>query len=145
MKLYFTNQTADRHYAREVELKIEKATGIELDNPFYDGDSKEVKQLDATGTSDLSAAEIVAVDLKKIRESDGILALYTHDRNIGSSMEVAIASFMWGLPVYIITQHKHIKNHPWVQYFGIDVFDNAYEFINWYNKKHKKSLFKLGF
>lgn len=129
MKLYFTNQTSDRHNAREIELKIEQATGLVLDNPFYDGDAKEVRQLDAGEKPDMTAAEIVAVDLKRIRESSGILALFTIDRNIGSSMEVAIAAMCWGMPVYVISPHDHLRLHPWIQYFASRTFENVYEFI----------------
>lgn len=144
MKLYFTNQTIDRHKARDIELKIEQATGIELDNPFYDGDAKEAKELDGTGKSNLSSEEIVGRDIKKIREADGILALYTHDRNIGSTMEVAIAAFAWGKPVYIISNMPHVANHPWIKYFGVTVFDTPYDFIKWYVEKHNKIAQRKG-
>ncbi len=131
MKLYFTNQTIDRVNAREKELRIEQETGIDLDNPFYDGDAKEVKQLDATGTSDLTPDEIVGRDLKRIKEADGLLAYISNDKNIGSCMEIAIASFSWGKPVYVVTSCDHIYNHPWIVYFANRVFKTDYEFIKY--------------
>jgi len=135
MKLYFTNQTIDRQKAREQELKIEEATGIELENPFYDGEAKEVKSLDSTGTTDLSADEIVGMDLRKIREADGLLAYMSNDRDIGSCMEIAIAAHSWGKPVYIISPSEAHIDHPWIKYFAIRVFKSSYEFIK-YAKEH---------
>lgn len=134
-KFYFTNQTADRQNAREVELKIERNTGLILENPFYDGDAKEVRELDATGKSDLHESEIVGTDLKKIRESDGIIWYFSkpEEIHIGSSMEAAICAFSWGKPVYLISEHEKIRNHPWVKYFGIKSFATPYEFIQYAN------------
>ena len=132
---YFTNQTIDRKIAREVELKIEKATGLNLDNPFYDGEAKEVKALDGTGVSDMSADEICGADLRKIRDSDGILAYMSNDRDIGSCMEIAIASYTWGKPVYIIATTPQHFHHPWIKYFATGLFASAYEFIKFAQDK----------
>ena len=139
MKLYFTNQTIDRQHAREIELKIEQATGIELDNPFYDGDAKEVRSLDSTGKSNMTADEICGRDLKRIRDSEGLLALMTHDRNIGSCMEIAICGHSWGKPVYVIAPIEHIRMHPWIIHFATHIFENHYEFVKWYNERHSKT------
>lgn len=136
MKLYFTNQTIDRKYAREIELKIEQATGLELDNPFYDGDAKEVKALDATGHSDMTADEICGRDLKRIRDAHGLLALMTNDRNIGSCMEIAICGHAWGKAVYVIAPVEHIRKHPWIVHFATEIFTTHYDFIKWYNQTH---------
>lgn len=138
MKLYFTNQTIDRRNAREIELKIESATGLELDNPFYDGDAKEVKCLDSTGKSNMTADEICGRDLKRIRDADGLLALMTNDRNIGSCMEIAICGHAWGKVVYVIAPVVHIRQHPWIVHFATEIFENHYEFIKWWNGKHSK-------
>lgn len=137
MRLYFTNQTIDRKLAREIELKIEQATGLELDNPFYDGDAKEVKALDATGQSNMSADEICGRDLKRIRDAEGLLALMTNDRNIGSCMEIAICGHSWGKVVYVIAPVAHIRKHPWIVHFATNIFENHYEFIKWYNERTK--------
>lgn len=139
--MYFTNQTADRHKAREIEVKIEKATGLILDNPFYEHDgtpTKEIKVMDAGEKPDMSDAEIVAADLKKIKEADALLAYFSIDRNIGSAMEVAIASFAWGKPVFVIADLPNALNHPWIKYFANQVFATPYEFIQWYLKTHPK-------
>lgn len=129
-RFYFTNQTADMDNAREMELKIEEATGLELENPFFDGDQRELKQLKSTGKTNLSADEIVAMDEKKIREREGIIAFMSHDKNIGSSMEIVLAAKM-GKAVYTIATLEHIRKHPWIIHFSNKVFKNVYEFIKY--------------
>lgn len=138
-KFYFTNQTVDRKHAREIELKIEQQTGLQLENPFYDGEAKEVRSLDSTGTSDMSPDEICGVDLRKIRDCEGIVALMTSDRDIGSCMEIAICSFAWGKPVYIIAPNANAYNHPWIQYFATALFENHYGFIKYAISKWGKN------
>lgn len=139
-RFYFTNQTCDRQLARDIELKIEDATGLELENPFYDGDSKEVVELDAGKPTSITADEIVGMDLRKIRDTSGIVALFTADRNIGSSMEIAIGSYAWGKPVYVIATEEHLYSHPWIVYFATKRFRSAEEFIKFWNKRGKNEL-----
>ncbi len=131
MKFYFTNQTIERHDSRVVELKIEEQTGLELENPFYDGDAKEVKSLDAGQPSNLSDAEIVAMDLKKIRESDGVIAFITRADilSIGSWMEVFYCHHILGKPMYLISPLERVRTHPWAAHYSTKVFSNPYEFI----------------
>lgn len=144
MRYYFTNQTIDRHKAREIELKIEASTGLDLDNPFYDGDQKEARELDSTGKSNLSAEEICGRDLKRIRDCEGLLAYMSHDKNIGSCMEIAICGHSWGKPVYVIAIPEHIRKHPWIIYFATRIFDNHHAFIKWYLETHNKCAKRGG-
>jgi hypothetical protein len=132
-KWYYTNQTINRHEARRVELIIEEATGLELVNPFYDGEAKEVSELDTKGTTSLSPDEIVGMDLKKIRESHGVVAYMTTDQCIGSAMEIAIAAFSWGKPVYVIARTELFRRHPWIIHFATQIFNDAPEFISFVN------------
>lgn len=132
---YYTNQTIDRHEARRLELIIETETGIELINPFYDGEAKEVSELDTKGTTSLTPDEIVGMDLRKIRNSDGIVALMTADQCIGSAMEIAIAAFSWGKPVYVIARSDLFRKHPWIIHFSSKLFDDVHAFIE-YAKEH---------
>lgn len=131
MRFYYTNQTIARHDSRIIEEKIEAETGLELDNPFYDGEAKEVRALDAGQKSNLSDAEIVAVDIKKIAEADGIVAYIARADvlSIGSWMEIFYCKHMLGRPVYLISSIDKIREHPWVKYFSTRTFSNAYSFI----------------
>jgi len=128
---YYTNQTVDRHEARRLELIIEQETGLILNNPFYDGAAKEVSTLDTTGKTQLSEDEIVGMDLRKIRDSVGIVAMMTADQCIGSAMEIAIAAFSWGKPVYVIARKDLFRHHPWIKYFASRIFDDVHAFIEY--------------
>jgi nucleoside 2-deoxyribosyltransferase len=132
---YFTNQTVHRHRAREIELKIEKETGLRLENPFYDGEHKEIADLDAGRPIFITADEIVGADLRKIRDSDGIIALMSSFKNIGSAMEIAIGAYSWGKPVYVIATNDKLYSHPWIEYFATKRFRTPSEFIKWYHKE----------
>ena len=133
--LYFTNQTVDRKIAREVELKIEEqCPSLNLENPFYDGEAKEVKALDKNNVSNLSPDEICGTDLRKIRDTDGLLAYMSNEQDIGSCMEVAVCGHSWGKPVYIIATTEHHFTHPWIIYFATQLFKNEDEFIKWWNE-----------
>lgn len=132
---YFTNQTVHRHRARQIELRIEKETGLRLENPFYDGEHKEIADLDAGKPIKITADEIVGADLRKIRDADGILALLSSVRNIGSAMEIAIGAYSWGKPVFVIATNGKLYNHPWVEYFATKRFHTPSEFIKWYHKE----------
>lgn len=155
MRFYFTNQTIDRHYAREKELQIEKETGLQLENPFYDGDAKEIDQLDKGAPTTITADEIVGMDLRKIRESRGIVALMTSFFCIGSIMEIAICSYAFGKPVYIIDEMRlaippkvkkwlfsvfrvnldeFFYEHPWVKYFATERFRSCEEFVKYWKE-----------
>jgi hypothetical protein len=134
---YFTNQTVDRHEARRLELIIEQETGLILNNPFYDGAAKEVSTLDTIGKTQLSEDEIVGMDLRKIRDSVGIVAMMTADQCIGSAMEIAIAAFAWGKPVYVIARSDLFRHHPWIKYFASRIFDDVHAFIE-YAKENLK-------
>lgn len=132
---YFTNQLAHHKQARLVELKIERATGLHLENPFYDGEAKEIQQINAGKPITLTADEIVGMDLRKIRDSDGIIALLSSGRNIGSAMEIAIGAYAWGKPVYVIATKQKLFDHPWIKYFATQRFHTAKEFIVWFHKE----------
>jgi hypothetical protein len=130
---YFTNQLADRHEAQVIEVLIEKSTGIRLDNPFYGDDGKptvEIAQLDAGQPVTVENSTIVRMDLKKIIDSDGIIAYLTR-YSFGSPCEIALAHEMWGKPVYIIVpEHSQVSaDHPWVQELSTKVFRSVEEFV----------------
>lgn len=132
---YYTNQLSNRHEARV----IEEAVGLHLKgivktvNPFYheDGSPKpEIAQLDAGEAVTISDAEIVAVDMKLIRESDGILA-YMKSYSLGSPMELFYAHEILGKPVYVICPNVSMRTHPWLRYCTNKIFNNHKEFIAW--------------
>ncbi len=134
---YYTNQLSDRHEARVIETQIEKSTGLILDNPFYLADgtpTKEIEQLDNGQEVTVTDAEIVAVDLKKIKESDGIVA-YMKSYSLGSPMEIFYCHEILGKPVYVVCVNERMRQHPWLKFCTNRIFDNARDFIKFVNEE----------
>jgi hypothetical protein len=134
-KYYFTNNTADREHAREVQKFIMRLVpDLILDNPFYgtDGDTptKEIAELDAGIRTTVSNAEIVRMDQKKILDSVGIVAYVTR-YSWGSPCECYFAHEMLGKPVYIIVPEGSGVDaaHPWVQECSTQVFTSVMDFV----------------
>lgn len=142
---YFTNPTKDRHKAREIQLKIEKETGLELENPFYDRagtPTKEIAALDRGERADVSSGEIIHNDLKKIRDAFGIIAWITRNTSWGSISETFFSSYMLGKPTYIIfdelsrgtcsvcrASNPNNPEHPWPMGNSTKIFGNLHAFI----------------
>jgi len=138
MKYYFTNGTAERVRAREVQLLIEKATGLVLANPFYNHagtPTKEIQQLDKGLPTDVSPAEIVENDKKMIRESAGIIAYITDKASFGSAMEIFYAHDVLGKPVYTICLSEKLRRHPWLRQYSNEVFDCVDSFLKFAYKR----------
>lgn len=135
MKLYLAHPILSREDIRNKELAFEQRTGIELVNPFYDGDEAEViKKLDSEKMTLQEYAaylnekghgkEFVLDDLKAIDKYDGVVAvIYRGTPTIGTSMEA-----MWAVvpallkllgfetnkplkPVYVVT---NFPEHIWL-------------------------------
>lgn len=134
MRLYLAHPTIKRKEVREWELGFEARTGIELLNPFYDGDveRQDIKEIDAgkKGIYDrtLDNKHIVEGDLSLIRESDGVLAFVPADTLvIGTIFEITIARREFSKPVYIVAPGSHYS-HPWFIYHGCIMFDSFKDF-----------------
>jgi len=136
---YYTNPTKDRHKARELQLRIEKELAgiVELDNPFYNRagtPTKEIAQLDKGVKAEISAGEIIYNDLKKIRDSEGVLAWVTGTTSWGSISETFYSSYVLGKPTYIIFD-PHTRNninnpeHPWPKGNSTKVFGSVEAFV----------------
>lgn len=136
---YFTNPTKDRHKARELQLRIEKelAGVLELDNPFYDRagtPTKEIAQLDRGERAEISEGEIIHNDLKKIRDSEGVVAWITDGTSWGSISETFYSSYVLGKLTYIIFD-PHTRNninnpeHPWPKGNSTKIFGSVEAFI----------------
>jgi len=140
---YFTNPTDDRHRSREIQLLIEKETGLVLDNPFYDKTGKptdEIKALDNGEKPKISHNEIVDRDLEMIDNSDGLVAFITDKTSWGSIQECFYASRVIKRPTYIICDPKtrskiNNPNHPWVLRNSTKVFGTLEGFIAFAKEK----------
>lgn len=126
--LYLSHPWKSRAYIREWELYIEKTTGINLFNPFYDEPRPEVAEIDA-GTRkdyDLDYNLIVQRDLAAIKKCEGIVAIVDGGTSYGTIMEIVYA-FNMGKPVYLICTNAQEK-HPWLRYHCLTIFTSFKEF-----------------
>lgn len=119
-RLYLAHPFPTRLKIREWEIEFEKRTGIELINPFYDRNRKDVEKIDKGLLSpyDLKRQyiSIVEGDLKAINESDGIVAYHRHGTPAwGTPMEVIYTALMAKKPVFIVTNKP---GHPWSIYMA---------------------------
>lgn len=142
MKTYYlAHNFYDRKQIREWELKIEKKYHINLDNPFYDNDRNDIKELDKLKdgspeqlqyfkerNTPKMCYDIVEGDLEMIRKSDGLLTIIDNV-SIGTSMEIIMASRIYKVPVFVIT--NIVESHPWIRYFATKIFKTKEEFENW--------------
>lgn len=129
MKLYLAHPILSRADIRDKELKFEERTGIELVNPFYDGDEvRFIRPLDEGKITLQEYAahlnengkwkEFVRGDLKAVERNDGVVAvIYRGTPTIGTSMEMWHAvELTWAgrpKPVYIVT---NFPEHIWLRF-----------------------------
>ena len=138
MRLYLAHQLSTRHEIRKWELGFEKETGISLLNPFYDcPNRKDIKRMDKMKESEVKeylktrdsnqCTTIVERDLEMIRKCDGVVAFVT--KSIGTSMEVIMASRIFNMPVFVITD-KYC-NHAWIKTHSNRQFKTKEDFEKW--------------
>lgn len=114
MRLYLAHPILNREDVRKRELAFEERTGIELFNPFYDGNEADMIKLLDSGKVTLQeysaklnedgyGREFVEDDLRAIDKNDGVVAvIYRGTPTIGTSQEVMHAVEKYTLfPVYL--------------------------------------------
>jgi len=138
MKLYLAHPLPLRQEIRARELEIEKETGIELVNPFYDTGRDDIYEIDAglKGRSDpsLDFRKIVEKDIANVQRSDGVVAYITKTmHSIGTMCELWEAVRMH-IPIYIVSPDSIM--HPWVRYMvastegmGFETWDDLKEYF----------------
>lgn len=124
MRLYLAHPVLSREDIRRHEQMVEEHLGIELFNPFYDGDEAEaIRPLDEGKITIQQYAdrlnengkgrEFVKKDLRNVERLDGVVAvIYRGTPTIGTSMEIMHAVHI-GKPVFFVT---NFPEHIWVQY-----------------------------
>lgn len=121
MKLYLAHPLVLRKKIRKIELKIERETGLELENPFYDdicGNRHDVKQMDKgkmeRDDSILDYKQIVENDLTAISKCDGVVCYIEKGvYSLGTLFE-AWSAMVTGKQVYVVSPDSLM--HPWVRY-----------------------------
>ncbi len=130
---------------REAELKFEKETGFQLENPFWDemkfNPEREQLLEIKNGTRKPNffkdkefAKVIVDRDLKLIEHCDGLLAIVdVEKKSIGTLMELFYAKRTLQRKVYVIT--KTMKEHPFILALSDEIFESWEEFTKFMKGK----------
>jgi len=137
MKYYLAHPIKDRSWVRKKELVIESDTGIELVNPFYDDDRHDISDIDNGITHefsiDIDFEKIVRNDLSHIDNSDGVVAVITESKTVGTIMELMYAR-MTDKNVWIICMDNELFSHPWLRYVSDNKIYRSFE--EWRNELH---------
>ncbi len=138
MKLYLAHPTHSRKKVRELELKIEEKFGIELVNPFYDINAKEVSFVDKGEWNPFDIrvpVSVVDTDINGIDECNGVLAIIDNNIAMGLFMEIFYAKEHYK-PVIAICTNQKLQTHPWLRYCADKIFCSYNEFEEyWFNQK----------
>lgn len=134
MKLYLAHPIVIREEVRQWELGFEARTGLELLNPFYDGNKarKDIQKIDKglQGVYDktLDDEQVVLGDLENMKQCDGVLAILPKGVfTIGTIFEICIAKREMRLPIYVIVDQSY-KDHPWLKFHGCITFTDKESF-----------------
>jgi len=130
--LYLSHPLVWRKKTRKHELEFERETKINLFNPFYDYDieKKDIVRSRIVSSRKLGLT-ITNLDLKHIRDTDGLLAIIEKDvYSIGTHMEFFYNGRILKKPTYVIT--KTCAGHPWIRAYADKVFKNWKEAIEYF-------------
>lgn len=121
--VYLAHPYSKRAEAKEYQQQLadKQITAI---NPF-DRPEQAIyeRALATTGLTHAMCAEIVNMDIEKIDQADGLVALLIGTKSIGTLMEIFYAGYVKNLPVWIYVVSEQDKKHPWLRYCG-QVHDN---------------------
>jgi len=117
MKFYLAHPFDLRYEVRFWEQLIEKETGVDLINPFYDRERFDVGDIDAGRTSrsaeSLDFEGIVHNDLGLCDEADGtVMVVRPNTYSIGTVCEGWHTATILKKPVYVVGY----DGHPWLRY-----------------------------
>jgi len=148
LKLYLAHPLEARELCREAESRIECESSVDILNPFYDTQRKEIYKMDKGGLdrrSDdfllkLNFEKIVTTDLMHLESCDGVLAYVDLEYyTIGTICELW-HGLKHGKIIYIIT--PNCASHPWLRFMvirsGGGFFKDFDEFCQWCKENHKK-------
>lgn len=128
MTLYLAHPFDSRHKIRAWELSFEFRTGIELINPFYDTDRKDIEKIDRGEASkfDFDPFTIVTGDLELVYNADGLVAIVEGQKQIGTIMEIVYANY-YKKPVYLVVTNGQERS-PWLIYHATRIFTTLGDF-----------------
>ena len=128
MTLYLAHPFDARKWIREWELGFEKRTNIDLVNPFYDVERRDIEEIDLgrhERYEKINSKELVLRDVNKIYNSDGMISFVTGDLSYGTLMEM-VYNHLIDHPNYMYVSNGH-QDHPWLKYHSTKIFTDLGE------------------
>ena len=122
-KVYLAHPYARKDEGKVIQTKLE-TLGVEVINPFERAEQviydRKIKPGSiATGLDGQDCIDIVEMDLKKIDESDAVVAFMPDGApSIGTFMEVFYAGHVKHMPVISLAPSDRQAHHPWVRYYS---------------------------
>ncbi|KKN40885.1 hypothetical protein LCGC14_0729070 [marine sediment metagenome] len=123
MRLYLAHNYGTRHLVKNlIQPMWEKDFDVELLNPFasrpelydiVDSSEKYAKHINEQ-LGGATAREIVEMDLRNIRESDGLIA-YMKNVSIGTNMEIFYNAYILNKPTIAIVHEEDLLHHVWLR------------------------------
>jgi len=122
VKLYLAHAFDSRYEIRKWELDFEKQNPIELVNPFYDINRKDIIEIDNGKRQkyEVNENKIVERDIIEIIKSGGLVAIIDNNVVVGTFQEMVYAKLFRKIIFGLIT-NGHEK-HPWLRYHSDFIF-----------------------
>lgn len=121
---YLAHPFDERHNLRIWELGIERTTGINLINPFYDVNRDDVIKIDEGRNKryeKLNPRELVLRDVGQIMKAKtGTIAFVTGALSYGTIQEMVYTKLFKKELLSVITNGH--ENHPWLRYHSDRIF-----------------------
>ncbi len=115
-KIYLAHPYSDKENVERLLQPVLEGIGLEVINPFQRPEQTYLEyQMANGGLTDKDCKDIVAMDLKKIRESDAIVASLTADNMIGTLMEIFYCAYVLGNPVFAYAPREREQQSPWIR------------------------------
>lgn len=146
MQFYLAHPFPDRHLIRDkIEPLIEKETGLDLINPFYDEryEREDVTKVDAgmqhASDQSLNPQKIVDGDLANVKRASGVIAIVSPNISVGTFMELFYSAYVLHGDCYVICLEgvtERQSQHPWLRYMTNEhIFKSPEEFIKYWKEE----------
>ncbi len=133
-RFYLAHATFDKEEIRKKQYLLENNLGKRLINPFYEIEGKIVQSV----YGDEKERSIMENDLRAINDSEGLLALVTESRQVGTFMEIFYSYNLLNKPTYVIIAGDNVLGKEWLKSNSTKTFDSVESFQNWFNANYKR-------
>jgi nucleoside 2-deoxyribosyltransferase len=117
--VYLAHPFAKKDEGVRIQRELE-ALGLEVVNPFERGEQAiyDVKLAPGGGgLNEQDCADIVYMDLEKIDQTDGVVALLIDSASVGTIMEIFYAGHVVKHPVFSLAPTPRYAEHPWIRFY----------------------------